>query len=170
MSRFKRIKQPEGSPLCAAAVAAMICGTSIEDFQKLWKHEGPYSDTEVVIYCWRHGWQMGGVGFDIPKSLKIVDDHVLSCRWSFQGSPAYVGVKSRNYPNTSHAVLWDGQFVLDPDPKTPEKTCIEDYDVEQVFPLYEMPYLIARRIKWNFTPDEFMEFEGASFAEETSTI
>lgn len=149
------IKQAEGTGDCVACCAAMIAGTSVEEF-KAWcgQEVGPYDDPTLMAYLLKHGIHVG-TGFRLNPEAGAFDR--IEYEWRFEGSPAYLGVKSRNYEHCEHGVFWNGVEVLDPDPKVLEALPLSDYAIVDVWPLHR------------FTPSEMANVAALMEVPETRT-
>jgi hypothetical protein len=135
------VKQPVGSKVCCAAVAAMAVGGSLDYAldqmsPTAWSEDGePYFKTrELLIFLGRHGIAVG-MSFTMTEGVLRADDS-LRFDVSLRGIKAILTVPSPTRPKDwEHFVFWDGKHVRDPNPALPETTDIEDYQVLTVYPL-----------------------------------
>ena len=57
-------------------------------------------------------------------------------QFSVEDYPAYVVVKSKRFKQTMHAVYWDGEKILDPNPEIKKNGLpIEQYEIISWFPI-----------------------------------
>lgn len=67
-----------------------------------------------------------------------------------EGTPAYVAVKSEGTPNTSHAVYYTGEYVLDPSPYSADKRDLSEYGVYTFIPIFYADLVGATRsVDWD---------------------
>lgn len=135
------MKQKPGSRNCVAVVAAMITGTTVEEFEnspltKLNK-DGGYNDSSAYRYLLSKGYVMGATWENLGR-WKLSIGNALTIEFSIAGCHAYVGVKSRNYKGYTHAIYWDGVSVHDPDPKVKDGLPLSDYDIIDWKPIYKL--------------------------------
>lgn len=135
---FKTIKQPCGSKVCGAAVTAMAIGCSLEEAQAQMTpsyHEGdPYYKTREVLKV------LGSHGIFTGMIFSVADGHLwhnadIKFDFKFNEIIAIVVVKSNTYEGKSHFVFWDGSCVRDPSLAVGFCTSIEEYEVEEIYPL-----------------------------------
>ena len=134
--RIQPVKQEEKTD-CCAAVAAMLTGTSIKDFKKMF---GPapkngYWNCNVLDYAEKH-------------NIFLVDWYEKK---SYRGrlrknQKAYVTVVSERYPEKTHAIYWDGNQIYDPHPEVEDGRDIRTYDVVRV--IYLSLLGKPRKEKW----------------------
>jgi len=139
--QFHTVKQPRGSKVCAACVAAMAAGASLEEVESaMTPTELPdgthfYRTAEVLRFLGGRGIYCG-LTFD-PNS-EITEDQVslsFSTEICLIERPALLCVRSRKYENAEHYVFWDGERVRDPSPDMPETSPITGYFVIEIVPL-----------------------------------
>ena len=136
---FQTIKQ-ETDADCGAAVAAMAVGVSLAEAKNAMRAaccDGHlyYKTREIARYLACHGILMGiSIELVYPK-LTLLKQEKIRLVWRMEGSPAILAVKSENFVDQDHFVLWDGSDVRDPNPKHPETRPLVAYDVLEIYPL-----------------------------------
>lgn len=139
--KFKTVKQPEGSFVCVAAVAAMAAATTLERAQgyipSALDDEGHlyYKISDAVQFLTAVGIKSGLI-FGSDEGLHCTDKTTLRTEWDFRGSPALLTVGSELYPGKFHFVLWDGKKVRDPNPGVPNTTKLSRYTIFDITPLH----------------------------------
>lgn len=148
---MRTIKQGKKDRDCVPAVAAMICGTAIEDFNKKmgkgrhrkWEIDGEvcgggYCIEEIADYLSIYHKQVGIGCFlrrhiDFRKKTAILTFNILKF-------DAYVVVKSQRFKNDTHAVYWDRdiQMIRDPNPFLPARTKLNTYKIVAWHPIFNM--------------------------------
>lgn len=121
---------------CAACAMAMIVGESESYVLDWFEHiDPPFSDEDVIIFLAHHGIYLSMCATLKEKgkgvSLKGIED--ISFNINLDSRFAYVVVDSGNIKDKSHAVVWDGKNILDPQKKTPQK--IDNYKVRHIYPM-----------------------------------
>lgn len=132
------VKQPASSKVCTAAVAAMALGEHIsyaQDRMTPSYHEGKayYKTRELLGILGYHGILTGLTL--ISQDGKLSRDSDITYELTMSDIFAVIVVKSKNYVDFSHFVFWDGKHVRDPDPGVSVTTDLEDYVVQDVYPL-----------------------------------
>lgn len=127
---MKLIKQKPDSNDCLACVAAMLCDTTPEHYKDFCKrkHLDRFADASLLEFVRRYHW-MPGIFFQSYSNSSSFD---------IKGSVCYLGVisddpKTRK-ENCEHAVLWDGQKVLDPNPRVHSRA-LKRYRITSILPL-----------------------------------
>lgn len=139
---MRTIKQLRGDKKCVAAVAAMICGTSIQHFVKVMgeghseKYGGGYCPEEISDYLSMHHKTFGYMGFD--RTDIDFKRKKATCQFDLLRYNAYVVVKSMRFTDVIHAVFWDRdiQMIRDPNPFLPARTKLNTYRVLTWYPVY----------------------------------
>jgi hypothetical protein len=139
--KYKTIKQPKGSLICVAAVAAMVVGKGLryaENRMKLTydrKMQGYYYKyREILGFVGSHGI-FCGAGWHKKVTGREFRSY-SSLRWETPTSVAAImSVKSGLLCGACHLVFWDGRRVRDPDPSKPDRCKIIDYDIIDWIPL-----------------------------------
>ena len=114
---------------CLAAVAAMITGEPLEVVNLAIGHDGserPFSFLEVAAFLNSRGFHLGAYSKDIDWPL---------INWSLVYPALLFTVSS--VVNGAHAVLWDGDKVLDPEESNAGKG-LKDYNVQAIWPIAEV--------------------------------
>jgi hypothetical protein len=135
---FKTVKQPFGSKVCGAALAAMVVGCTLEEAQARMMpsfHEKKrfYKTREILKFIGGHG-VICGMTFSVDDGL-LWHDADIKFSVNMQDIYAIVVVESSVYAGYSHYVFWDGKNVHDPNPHVEEISNLEDYVVQDVYPL-----------------------------------
>ncbi len=134
---YKNVKQPKGSKVCTACVAAIVTGTTLKQAESAMKRtELPggtyfYRTREMLKYVGSFGILVGAwfsVNGKAEKNLKLsmYPLPITECT-------AIMVVKSTIYKNAQHMVAWDGAFILDPLCDEPQS--ISDYHIIEIYPL-----------------------------------
>lgn len=136
---FKTIKQPPGSKVCVAAVAAMAVGRTLryaENRMKPTKVEGGhyYKTSELLKFLGDHGIYAGAIWWwDEP--VWADKDTVLKLELPLAGRQAIMCAPSESFKGYYHVVFWDGQHVRDPSSTVPDTTDLETYQILEIVPL-----------------------------------
>jgi hypothetical protein len=136
---FRTIKQPKGSKVCGACVAAMATGRTLEEVEAIVPKtplpDGTYYylTCDIMAYLGRCGIYTGLV-FEVNQTppeggIRFTCDETAA---SFCG---YVIVRSKVYKHAEHVVFWDGEHVRDPSWCCGETTKLSDYHVIEFIPL-----------------------------------
>lgn len=125
---------------CGPAVAAMICGTTIEDAIKEMeaRPNGGYDSIEIHKYCFKRGFVLGGCCYaaNEVKYLPIESDGTITFTFTFKGQAFLVGVESERLPGKQHWIYWCGEHVHDPNPTVDDtKRNLSSYDVVDIAPV-----------------------------------
>lgn len=141
--QYSTIKQPEDSRICAACVAAMAVGESLEyatDRMPAVIHEDGkpwYRMRSVLAFLGGHGIHCG-LRFASPTGEPLPPDSfddLENVRFSIHGTAAMVTVESETFPGFSHLIFWDGAVVRDPNRKKPNTCDLEGYKILDWTPL-----------------------------------
>lgn len=146
--RNGRVTQNLGSADCVVCVCAMIAGIPKMEAHK-WagtKEDEPWHDAFAAAFLLSRGIFMG-MGVGLPDPIQIEKDWIWSSDIVLEDTPCYMAVKSKN-PDADydHAVFWDGQMVWDPHPQMESPLPLSEYLVSDFWPLYNMPYLIRKKL------------------------
>jgi hypothetical protein len=140
-SIWKTVKQPPGSRVCCAAVAAMAVGQSLDYAwaqmaQTNWEGDNqPYFKMRALLTFLGKRGIMVGMFFTVTEG-KLDADETFRVDVSLRGMQAILAVPSPTQPGEwEHFVFWDGQNVRDPNPAVPETTALEDYKLLSIYPL-----------------------------------
>lgn len=137
LSKFRQVYQPT-SYACMAAVAAMITGDCIDEVFDFIGHECRDRHVrflEVAAYLNSRGFHLGSYAspFPLVKTMRrILGRPIRGVQW-YEGQAALVIVASRG-DGCTHAVLWTGNSVLDPEPANQGCT-LNNYTVLEWWPL-----------------------------------
>ena len=136
--KFITIKQPAGSRVCAAAVAAMATGRDLgyveSQMRPSFHADGqPYYCTEELLSYLGANLIFAGLicstadtmGFDPRKAVSVVPLQ----------RTAIITVPSREFCDAHHYVFFDGAVVRDPLPEKPDEGDIADYICLALIPL-----------------------------------
>lgn len=141
LSEWKTVKQPQGSKICGAAVAAMATGKTLwetlcEMKASYCQSDGKqfYKTREVLKFIGGHGIFTGAVGIATDK-FTLRWNEVFTLNICLAGRQAILVVPSTVFEGKSHFVFWDGRYVRDSNPSLPDTTNIEDYEIEEIIPL-----------------------------------
>jgi hypothetical protein len=136
------IKQKPDDNDCLACVAAMLCDTTPEHFKYFCKrrHLDRFDDASLLKFIARYHW-MPGIYFQSYSN---------SLSFDIKGIVCYLGVVSddpvvRN-ANSEHAVLWDGQKILDPNPRIYSRP-LNKYKITSIIPLCK--FISKRKVRRN---------------------
>ena len=134
---MKALKQKDRKS-CVACTACMITNTKLQDFYDFMKgKEPPYNDKDVYRYLLKYGYAMG-IGFKNEKHrLKKKDS--IAIKFKLKDFPAYVVVKSQRFLANTHAVYWDGERILDPNPDIGKDGLeLGEYEILEWWPIQKM--------------------------------
>ncbi len=132
---FYTVKQPLGSKLCGACVAAMAVGRKdIDEEITLTLHDGmPYVRTRHLLeYIGRHGILCGLL---LTNRGEVDADMSIDLTWQPFEFPAILVVESQTFKDGKHLIFWDGNNIRDPNPKEPETSDLSEYVVLDIMPL-----------------------------------
>ena len=135
--KVRPLKQELGSFNCVAVVAAMATGCLPEDFENRISHKAPYCDMEFFVFLWEQGYGLvfGFAGIQEFDPL----NQTLKVELDFTDFKAYIAVKSETDPDLTHAILWDGHQIYDPNPLVPDGRPLSDYEVLKMYPFTRLP-------------------------------
>ena len=151
---MKAIKQDD-KVSCVACVACMATGTGLEDFKRYFHFfcKGPpYSDLDLYRYLLSKGYAVG-IGFYNNVGHTFKPDGKLRIEFPIKKFPAYVLVKSKRFKGLVHAVYWNGERVLDPNPLIKKDGFpLEEYKIIAWFPIVKFwvngeIYLKSKKVK-----------------------
>lgn len=142
--KFRTVKQPKGSKICAACMVAMVTGHELDVVEAAMRKtplpDGTYyyMTNECLAYLGRHAIHTG-LTFQPtingrPLVIPSISEAAIDIKWSMVGRPCMLVVRSKLYRNAEHFVLWDGQFVRDssgPD----EVNQLHEYEIIEIMPL-----------------------------------
>ena len=135
----KVIKQTD-KVSCMACVACMATNTGPEDFRRYFHFfcKGPpYSDLDLYRYLLSQGYAFG-IGFRNDRGYKFRPKNKLRIEFNLKDFPAYVIVKSQRFKGVTHAVYWDGEKILDPNPTIEgDGLPLEKYEILSWFPIVQ---------------------------------
>lgn len=101
------------------------------------KFKPPYYDLHFYKYLLRHKYLVG-IGFQ-NDGKKLNKDDDMRIELPIKSLPAYVVVKSQRYENITHAVYWDGEKILDPNPEIEgDGLPLNQYEVISWFPIVKI--------------------------------
>ena len=134
---METIKQVDGSSNCVSCVASMITNCTVIDFEKFWKHSGPYSMYELNTWLVLHGFQVGvGIRWN-PKDVFDQRTMKLSIEIDLDEFPCVICVKSMTGRPEGHLIYWDGTEVRDPNPRI-DYLALREYEIEEIFPVLKI--------------------------------
>ena len=133
---FSLLKQPFDDKSCVGYVAAMVTGTTVDDFRWFCGQMGdmmpPYTLRHFYAYLLAHGW---GCGMSLePQGVIETVPEAVTVRLPILGNPAFLQVRSKN-KRLDHCVLWDGERILDPDPAVQVEKPLSDYNIALWLPV-----------------------------------
>ena len=134
---FHTIKQPLGSKLCGACVAAMAVGRKdIDEKITLTPSDGmPYVRTRHLLeYLGRHGILCGLLLTNKNKGEIDADISIDITLKPFE-FPVILTVESQTFKDGEHLIFWDRNNVRDPNSKKPETSDLSEYVVLEIMPL-----------------------------------
>jgi hypothetical protein len=136
-SKIRPLKQELGSNNCVAIVAAMATGCLPEDFEKRISHDPPYHDMELFVFLWELGYGLvfGFAGIQDFNPL----NYTLRIDIDLKDYMAYIAVKSETNDDLTHAILWDGKQIYDPNPQIQNGRGLNEYEVIKIYPFTKMP-------------------------------
>jgi len=110
--KFKLIEQTQYNT-CLHCVLAMIVGETEEYVRSWFKYiDPPLYDEDAFLFLAHHGIYLC---LWLPlESRSLNENDEISIIVGFKGRPAYIVVESETMESRYHAVLWDGERVLDP--------------------------------------------------------
>lgn len=122
---------------CLACVLAMMVGESEQYVLDWFENDGPpFSDEDAYIFLAHHGVYLTlCCKLSEPTSFNDIKDDDLTVELKLHGRPYYFVVESQRFPGKTHSILWDGEKVLDPNPKTPDNLALSDYKVIAFYPM-----------------------------------
>lgn len=138
------IKQPAGSRLCGAAVAAMATNNTIAHVIENAKGGDECCSRLLwmAAYLNRCGVLMGTFATvaDYRTGERMTIDSAsttLALECPMKGRPAVIGVDSETKAGQLHWVYWDGESVRDPNPAAVDQRPLSDYagHIVDVYPL-----------------------------------
>ena len=131
----KIIKQPDKTS-CVACVACMATNTRLVDFKRFFFTKGPpYSDSDCYRYLLSKGYALG-IGFKNESNYTFKEDDKLRIEFKLIDYPAYLVVKSKRFKGMEHAVYWDGERFLDPNPILKQDGLpLKEYEIIAWFPI-----------------------------------
>lgn len=139
-TNWKTVKQPEGSKVCGAAVAAMATGCTLIEAMAGMKptycqDDGAcfFKTREVLTFLCKRGIYVGMIC--MVQDGKLWPDADIKFDVNMANLCALLLVPSKVFEGKSHYVFWDGKHVRDPSPRVPETTRLEDYEVQELYPL-----------------------------------
>jgi len=125
---------------CVACVAAMATGTTLADVQNFFGTKlPPYNDLDFYKYLLNCGYTLG-VGYSHEESPRtfVGKDTGLKIHFRLKDYPAYVVVESMRFKGVKHVVYWDGEKILDSNPKVKgDGWALNKYKVISWFPIIE---------------------------------
>jgi hypothetical protein len=142
--KFENLKQLPGSKNCVAVTAAMITGTTPEEFQNFIGKEAPYTDLDCYRYLLHKGYI---VGLGLIVEDEIADEpytihsknQKMDLTFRVKEYPAYVVVRSFRNPEWTHAIYWDGKQFWDPNPDIDDNDQpMNDYEILRWFPVHKI--------------------------------
>ena len=115
----------------------MITGCAVIDFEEFIGTPPPYSDFDLQRFLLENHIMMG-IGFE-PLDKKMDSPHTeMTFKMTPHENPAYFVAESKNYPNGTHALYWNGKEVCDPNPTVKDGRPLSDYKIISWFPLNEI--------------------------------
>ena len=144
----RTVKQPAGSRLCGAAVAAMATNQTLDYVVQnargdaeccsrlMWMAEylarkGVLLGTYASVSDWRTGERLTIEGNTNRLELKV----------EWRGRHSVIGVDSETVVGQLHWVFWDGEHVRDPSPESPSLRPISDY-AGKIVDIYPLTYIL----------------------------
>lgn len=142
---YKTVKQTESAD-CGAAVAAMLVDLPLTDVKRAMiatkcYEKGTeyryYKTCEMARYLACHNMLMGiyGTSAEPNKTLQLDRHDYIEFKWELREVPAVLCVRSENYADHDHWVLWDGRYVRDPNPEVPDLRELNEFEIVDVYPL-----------------------------------
>lgn len=130
---MKLVRQPEGSYLCQACCAAMLAGVDLKYVldrvhpKKDAKSGKPYlTNKEMARFLLDFNLTLGS--WARFHYVKMDDEPDLRIH-GVEKMPAMVGVQSKLYPASEHAVVWDPETKMILDPQCAEPQPLSNYKV-----------------------------------------
>ena len=138
-SKFTTVKQPKGSLICTAAVAAMAVGKDLAYAERYMcpsvneESQKPYYKTvELLKFLGTHSIYTGPIAINESSSsdlATLLSGDTLNIERPMKW-PAIITVISETRPSEyTHYVFWDGTVVRDPNPGVPDERPLLDYCV-----------------------------------------
>ncbi len=115
----------------------MAFETSLEDVESHCASTGSAAEgcsmLDIIRFGISKGYLVGAV-FVAPKIYfgKIIQPYDI------KGAPALAIVKSRYHEGETHAIYWNGQKVLDPDPGVEDGGEIKEYEIVGWYPVMKV--------------------------------
>ena len=154
------MKQNSNDNRCVAIVVAMATGTDPKQFEDWCNHEPPYSELEMAQFLALNNCSaVLGLGEDyfynkidvtdsetpIEKRPEIMysrkedfgPESIIDLSFQVKDVPAILVVKAKD-PTKTHVVYWNGQYIMDPNPMTPEGRDFASYHILKYFPIFKM--------------------------------
>jgi len=124
---------------CLACVLAMMVNES-EQYVLDWFGDisPPKQDEDAFIFLAHHGLYLVSladftkISMD-GKGIYINGREIFRVKFSLETHKAYIVVDSPNREDTTHAVFWDGEMILDPLYLEPQR--LEKYKIQHIYPL-----------------------------------
>ncbi len=135
--KTRPLKQEPGSHNCVAIVAAMATGCLPEDFEKRIPHDPPYCDMELFVFLWELGYGLV-FGFAEIQDFDPLNT-TLRIELNLRDFMAYIAVKSKTNNDLTHAILWDGKQIYDPNPLVQHGLSLNEYEVIKIYPFTKLP-------------------------------
>lgn len=134
---MNRIKQRTNKS-CLASVLAMMVGES-ERYVLDWFENDvpPFSDEDAYIFLAHHGIYLS-LYCKLQKPISLDDmDGNISLTMQLNDRPFYLVVESQRFPGKTHAMLWDGHRVLDPNPDAQDDPLLSNYKIIGFYPMMQ---------------------------------
>ena len=137
---METIKQKSNND-CLAAVTAMILKITYEealDILKKQNKEGPpFNDIDLILVALKKEIYIGILGIDY-KGMKFSIPNAsigkIGFEQEFWKNEYYIGVKSLNFPDKTHAIYFDGEILHDPSSNKRFKD-LGAYEVQAFYPI-----------------------------------
>lgn len=143
-----RIKQSNNKSCLASALAMMV--DESEQYVLDWfENDGPpFCDEDAYIFLAHHGIYLSL--YCKPKEPISFDDvECLNVSLQLNGRPFYLVVESQGFPGKTHAILWDGYKVLDPNPEARNNPSLSNYKIVGFYPMMQTEER-DRMFKWKY--------------------
>lgn len=135
MKLFEILKQPTDKT-CQQTCLAMITGTSVEyviSWFGDWGRDAKLAE-DAIIFLAHHGIYLATfLEAKKGKTLDIEKNTIAKIDFTMEDRPALLVVKSERWEGKLHAVLWDGQQVLDP--SVGKKRELKEFEIIEYWPL-----------------------------------
>jgi len=136
--KFKTVKQPKGSMVCVAAVAAMATGHTLAEVEShivplIWENGKRYYPLSELIRFLGGCGVSYGVSVHTGEPLKVTRNTRFTVEIRMT-NPAILLVDSFVNSDWTHLIFWDGKKVRDPNPDV-KKAKLSDYTVHEIVPL-----------------------------------